>query len=68
MIKRGAPEWVKHNFRNVIVVQNHLSLKALFFSLFHAGSKYLPVLILPVLTFADFDLKKKILPQRIEIR
>ena len=61
MIKRGAPERDKHNFRNVIVVENLLSLKALFFLLFHTRSKHLPVLMLSVLTFADFD-KKKLFP------
>lgn len=61
MIKRGAPERDKHNFRNVIVVENLLSLKALFFLLFHTRSKHLPVLMLSVLTFADFDKKKKII-------
>lgn len=62
MIKRGAPERDKHNFRNVIVVENLLSLKALFFLLFHNGRKHLPVLMLSVLTFADFDKKKNYFP------
>ena len=62
MIKRGAPGRDKHNFRNVIAVENLLSLKALFFLLFHTGSKNLPVLMLSVLTFADFDKKKKCFP------